>query len=129
MRKDYHEWNTLKIAANAAGIRLPFNERDIWSCYLGANMGDEEDGAGDDFARPVLIIRKFNSHICWIIPLTRTDKDSEYYFRFSFMREDRSMAILSQLRIIDSFRLVKKIGYINKKDFADLTEKLKALLH
>ena len=128
MRKKYYTWHTLKDAIQSVDIRLSFSERDIWSCYLGSNIGDEEDGSGDDLMRPAAIVRKFSDHLCLIVPLTRTPKNSGYYFTFSFIGSEQSRLILTQLRVIDSKRLVKRIGYIREKEFFRLKEQLKALL-
>ena len=38
------------------------------------NIGYEQDGSGNDFIRPVVIIRKFNNEIFWGVPLTKTRK-------------------------------------------------------
>jgi len=129
MDKDYSEWNKKKKELNSLKTRPDFHSRDIWLCHLGLNIGDEQDGlANDDFIRPVVIVRKFNSNLCSVIPLTRTVKDSPYYFQFSFIENEISSAILSQHRPIDSKRLRKKIGFISKGNFRQLTEKLKALI-
>jgi mRNA interferase MazF len=82
--------------------------------------------------RPVIILRKFNNEIFWGIPLTRSDKKikknaENYYFSFSFIANTRSVAILSQIRLIDARRLNNKIGEITEPEFNGLIEKLKAL--
>jgi len=109
------------------GERPFFHEREIWYCALGVNVGFEEDGKGKDFLRPVIIFRKFNGIVFFGIPLTHTKKDKPFYFSFSFGSHNESVAVLSQLRLIDASRLNHKIGEISKKDFVALTEKLKAL--
>ncbi len=126
--RNYDSWNFIKNNLDLNVIRLNFHVRDIWFCYLGANVGDEQDGAPETFIRPVIIVQKFNNHLCWIVPLTRTEKESRYYFSFSFIGNDWSTVVLSQNRSVDAKRLIRKIGFINKSDFAVLIEKLKALL-
>ena len=56
------------------------------------NIGYEQDGSGNDFIRPVVIIRKFNNEIFWGVPLTKTRKkikkqSEKFYYKFSFFRE------------------------------------------
>ena len=51
-----------------------FHEREVWWCSLGANIGFEQDGGGEDFERPVVILKKFNLDACLIVPLTARPK-------------------------------------------------------
>lgn len=37
---------------------VKFNEREVWWCAIGVNVGYEIDGKGKDFARPVLVLKK-----------------------------------------------------------------------
>ena len=133
MKKDYKKWHIKKTMINKIEPRPFFHEREIWFCYLGANVGFEQDGQGDDFMRPVLVIRKFNNEIIWVIPLTKSNKTikkkaERYYFSFCFLPNTKSLAILSQIRLVDARRLAYKIGEIGAKDFLELIKKLKALL-
>ena len=67
------------------------------------------------------------------MPLTKsakkTSKKSErYYFDFSFIINVKSVAILSQIRLIDARRLSRNIGVMHNDEFVKLIAKLKALL-
>lgn len=126
--KDFKKWHKKKSEIDKIESRPYFHEREIWFLHLGANVGFEQDGRGEDFLRPIVIVRKFNNEIFWGIPLTRTNKKGKYYFKFLFGSEKESSAILSQIRLIDARRLSHKIGDISEKDFKALIEKLKALL-
>lgn len=134
MEKDYRTWTPIKKALNNTDEpRLFFHEREVWYCHLGENIGFEQDGRGDDFLRPVVIIRKFNNEIFWGVPLTRTQKDSLFYFAFLLKTDtevpvEKSTAVLSQVRLIDAKRLRRMIGYISEEGFVLLKKKLKALL-
>mgnify|MGYP001565271399 FL=1 len=128
MKKDFLKWHIKKSQVDGIERRPFFHEREIWFCYLGANVGFEQDGAGDDFQRPIVVIRKFNNEVCWIVPLSKTNKRSKYYFVFKFNDTITSVAILSQIRLLDARRLSRKIGEINKNEFVQLINKIKALL-
>ncbi len=128
MKKDFQKWHNKKAQVDNIEKRPFFHEREIWFCHLGTNIGFEQDGAGKDFQRPVVIIRKFNNEIFWAIPLSKTKKRSRYYYAFPFDKTTMSVAILSQIRLIDAKRLSRKIGDLSESDFANLIEKLKALL-
>lgn len=133
MHKDYKKWHTKKSDINTLEKRPFFHEREIWFCYLGANIGFEQDGSEEEFLRPILVLRKFNNEVFWAIPLTKASKPhnkktEKYYYSFSFIHNITSVAILSQIRLIDARRLSRHIGTIAESDFDKLKEKLKALL-
>jgi len=130
MSKDYTKWHKIKTEINDLENRAFFHEREIWFCYVGANVGFEQDGRGGDYLRPILIVRKFNNEIFWGVPLTKSDKpkDSRYYYSFSFTENTISLAILSQIRLIDAKRLARQIGVMKKDDFEKVKKKLKELL-
>ncbi len=134
MSKNYKKWTSTKESLhNTKDARLFFHEREIWYCHLGENVGFEQDGIGDLFLRPIVIIRKFNNEIFWGVPLTRTHKSSQFYYSFNMHTEDGavtelSTAILSQIRLVDAKRLRRMIGYIPEDDLASLKQKLKALM-
>lgn len=111
-----------------------FHEREVWFSSLGENIGFEQDGSGEKFLRPMLVLRKFNNEVVWVLPLTRTDKTGKYYFRISLVTDDGrtddrpSVIILTQLRLVDAKRLQYKIGDIKEDEFIKLKEALIALL-
>ena len=102
--------------------------REIWFCHLGVNVGFEQDGSNEQKLRPILIIKKFNNEVCWIIPLTKSKKAGPYYFPVRFVSDAESKAILSQLRLIDGKRLKYKAGYIDEQAFGDIQKRLKDFL-
>ena len=128
MKKDFKKWHNKKSTVDEVKARPFFHEREIWYCTLGINVGFEQDGGGKDFLRPVVIFRKFNNEIFWAIPLTHTQKETKYYFKFNFQSNLSSRAILAQIRIIDARRLDHKIGDISMVDFEKLIKKFKDLL-
>lgn len=126
--KDFAQWHTEKTDVQRNKSRPFFHERDVWFCTMGENIGFEQDGRGDKFLRPVVIVKKFNNEVLWAIPLTTKEKVGKYYFTFDLEEKAKSTAILSQLRLIDSKRLQYKIGNIAISDFKVLKQKLMQLL-
>jgi len=126
-KKDYTEWHGKKTEIHNEKKRPYFHEREIWFTTLGSNIGFEQDGRGEDFLRPVIILKKFNKTVALIIPLTRNKKKGIHYFSFK-LNKDMSIAILSQIRLIDTKRLEYKVGYISKEEFASLKQKLTQLI-
>lgn len=127
MLEKFLSWHRQKNDIDEHKVRPFFHEREMWFTSLGVNVGYEQDGRGDKFLRPVLVLKKFNNQVLWGIPLTRTEKQGKYYFSFTTSL-GQSTAILSQLRLIDSKRLEYKIADIDQADFESIKEKLKQLL-
>lgn len=128
MQKDFAKWHGLKTSLNNDKPRIFFHEGEIWFAHLGQNVGFEQDGQNEDFLRPVLVYKKFNKEIFLAIPLSKTDNDGKFYFKFSYLPEIVSTAILSQIRLLDAKRLKYKSGSISLKDLKQLKEKLRRLI-
>ena len=129
MKKDFIKWHKRKISVDGKEHRVFFHERGIWFCHLGENVGFEQDGRGDEFLRPIIILKKFNNEVLWGVPLTKIEKENKpYYFTFLFQSGMKSTAILSQIRLIDAKRLKYKMGDIGEGDFRSLKAKIRQLL-
>lgn len=125
--KDYIEWHKRKKEIENKKSRINFQIRDVLFCSIGENVGFEQDGRGEEFLRPIVVVKKFNKEVFLGVPLTHTEKKGKYYFSFN-LNENKSVAILSQIRLFDAKRIKYKIGMINEKDFNILKEKIKQLL-
>ena len=129
MEKDYQIWMPIKTRINNnESYPIGFKERDVWICNIGENIGFEEDGKGNDFTRPVLILKVFNRRFCYVVPLSKTEKRGKYYYAFDGNTGKTSVALLSQTRSIDATRLSRKVGFINKEDFTKIKSKIKEIL-
>jgi mRNA-degrading endonuclease toxin of MazEF toxin-antitoxin module len=127
--KQFDIWNVKKKNMDNLEIVPEFHEREIWFVSLGLNVGFEEDGKGEDFLRPILILRKFNKQIFYGLPLTSTIKEnSKFYFILKNHELKTGSAILSQMRLIDAKRLSYRIGAVGEDEFKQLKEKLRELL-
>lgn len=127
MEKDFTGWHTLKTRLNARH-RLPtFDERDIWWCGIGINIGQEVDGKGDYFRRPVLIVRKFSPRIFLGVPLTTKIKENPFYHRIHFKGQEQCV-MLSQMRMLESKRLSSPMGQLSQKQFDGVRDALRKLI-
>jgi mRNA-degrading endonuclease toxin of MazEF toxin-antitoxin module len=124
--KNFLEWFKIKPQLDAASIYPKFEEGQIWWCYLGENIGHEENGKGDKFLRPVVILKKFNHRIFYAIPTSTQNKNNKYYFQINIKGRPVS-ALLSQMRLLDAKRLSYRQGklsdpelYLLKKTFTKL---------
>lgn len=117
--KDFDTWNQIKKLLDEKK-KAPFiKARDIWFLKVGKNIGHEQDGTGEEFLRPVVVIKKFNEQLFWGIPLTSRDKPPSnlYYFPVGVINTKLNWAILSQGRTFDSKRLKHKLGVLPKDKF------------
>ena len=127
--KDYSRWHALKSDLNQrtrTNERF-IKERQVWYCAIGANIGFEQDGKGDDFSRPLVIFKVFNRDIFLGIPLTSTLRFPPYYSP-TFVHGREGAAILSQLRLFDRRRLIRYMGMVDQQSFATIQQNLKTLL-
>lgn len=124
MKKDFLYWHKKKENIDNTNKRVYFHEREVWWCRIGVNVGYEQDGKGENFARPVIIFRKFNNEVCWVIPLSAKIKIGKFYLPIDLDDDVARVAILSQLRLIDAKRLYQKIGVLEE----DEMEKLRSVI-
>ena len=128
MEKDFNSWNILKKNLNRTGRVFFAHPREIWWCSLGVNVGFEQDGTGEVGERPVLILKGFSQRVCWAVPLTTSTKKNPYHISLGTVGGKEAFAIISQIRLIDTKRLVNKIGFIDKKSFDDTRKAVKDLI-
>jgi mRNA interferase MazF len=124
MEKNFDEWNNLKKELEKNTKSVFFKEGEIWWISIGINNGDKLCGKSKLFSRPVLIVKKFNNHLFFAIPLSSIQKDNKYYFNFEFKGQKKS-AIMCQIKPVSAKRLSSKIGEI-KKDLLNAIRKKSA---
>ncbi len=125
--KDFDGWSRVKKETEISHRPAFYHEREIWWCTFGINVGHEQNGKGKHFLRPIVIIKKFNFETCICLPLTKGIRESRFHFPFYLNDTVPNTAILSQVRVIDTKRLVNKIGIVSKKEFEDIKQKLTRL--
>ena len=122
------EWAKLKIRMHLKEDNgIYFYEREIWWVSLGINIGYEQDGKNEKFERPVLILKKFNQNTLWALPLTSQNRIGRFYYQFEYEGKKYSV-ILSQLRLISSKRLLRKIRVLPDIDFEKIRQCIKDLI-
>lgn len=128
MQKDFDTWNEKKKRLHNEADNLLYHQGEIWWCYLGVNIGFEEDGTGKEAERPVVIIRRFSRQLCWVIPLTSSLKKNPYYTSAGIVDGIPASAMISQMRPIDTKRLVNLIGIMESGLFYPIKQAARALL-
>lgn len=124
MGRNFDNWNKeKKILENTSRDTLSFHEREIWWCSIGINLGDEQDGKNELFERPILILRKFNNKIAWMLPMTTKEKEGKYYHTLEHEGKIFSV-ILSQLRLISIKRFRRLVRKISPHQFSIIQDKI-----
>ena len=73
-------------------------------------------------------MRKDFRHVFFAVALTGKKKEGKYYFYVGKVEERDASAVLSQVKLIDAKRLVRKVGMLDERIFDELKEKLKETL-
>jgi len=116
MPKDFDKWNEYKKIIDNNGRNINFHERDIWWCSIGVNVGSEQDSYSRDFARPVIILKKFTERSFFGVPLTTKIKKGKYRICFTF-NNIKSDMLIWHTRSFDSKRLINKVGVLPEAEF------------
>ncbi|TLP40436.1 hypothetical protein [Arcobacter arenosus] len=128
IENDFDIWNNVKKETNTEKVLVGFKTRDIFNIKMGHNIGVEQNGKEEEFVRPVIIYKKLTKDMFIGIPLTTTQREGSFFFKFKFIPHKISTAILIQTRLFSTKRLLNKIGVINKNDYEILKKKYLKLL-
>lgn len=128
--KRFDIWNGKKKEIHYKDECIQIKTRDVLFVYVGENVGFEQDGKGEDFLRPVIVLRVFNKRLFFAIPLTSKEKNGTFFQSILFHKNEqiiKSTAILVQAKTFDIKRVKYKAGYINKVQFEKIKESFKNL--
>lgn len=123
----YNIWNNKKKIINRLVSGRFYREKEIWWCSLGKNIGFEQDGKGEDYQRPVLIVKAFSKSVCLIVPLTTSTKTNPYHVSVGEINHRKSYVIISQIRLIDTKRLINRASVLGKNVFNIVTKNIRDL--
>ena len=95
---------------------------------LGHNLGREQNGNAHDFSRPVVVVKKFNNEMFWVVPLSTKQKPLDFYFNFRDARGEKVAAIIGQLRLVSINRFQRNMHELPAAEFRSLRTRLRSLL-
>lgn len=130
MQQDFDQWNELKKKIETESdypITFP-KEGEVWMSNLGKNIGYEQNGSGDNFSRPILIIKKFNNHMFWCVPLSTKQKSFDFYHNFTDPNGQQVSAILAQMKLVSIKRLKRNMYEIDLVILNLIKTKIKTFL-
>ncbi len=118
MHKNFDQWNEAKKGVDKE-LNRPFSchEGDIWWCNLGLNIGNEQNGCGNQFERPILILKAFSLNTFLAVPLTTSEQKHKYRFDIGIINNKKAKAIISQVKVLDTKRLAEIICSLDSKIF------------
>lgn len=125
----YDEWNEVKKECEKDQKDRFFKEREIFFIKMGQNIGFEQNGKGVNFTRPIVIMKRISKDMFLGIPLSTTIREGSFFHTFEFdalhKGKIQNSAILIQIKLFSSKRLLNKIGTMSKGDFEIMKNKIK----
>lgn len=123
---DYNLWNVVKIQIATAKPKNIQNGHIYWT-KIGKNVGCEVFGKNANFIRPVLVIKRFDikSSLFLGIPLSSKIKNNPQSYIFTDSKGKRQNALLNQMRVFDTRRIVSRCSKINENELQKIRDKIK----
>ena len=127
MGKDFDTWNGIKKILNRKAKNPHVYPREVWWCALGLNIGAEIDGKNENFERPVLVLRVYNTRTMLIAPITSTEKNDPFHCRIG-SKQGNSWVSLTQTRVIGIERFIRRVRALSEEEFGIVRKSLKPYL-
>lgn len=125
--KDHDKWNDYVKTLENRVFGDNLYEQEIWWCAIGFNIGREQDGKNDSFERPVLIIKIINLDLVLVAQITSKIVENKYRIPTTSINKT-SDVVLSQIRIISTKRLIRRIGRMSNVTFQKVIIRLACLI-
>ena len=84
MSKKFDGWNEVKKQTEQADNIPQFKACEIYHAKIGENIGFEQSGKGDDFVRPVLIVKRLTKDMFFGVPLSTTTREGSFFVVLNF---------------------------------------------
>lgn len=126
-KKDFENWSCLKQELHRKISRVTAREGEVWFCSVGVNVGNEIDGKHQWFERPVLILKCWGPDSFLGVPMTNKIKHTDYCMTVTVRDKPRGVMV-TQLRLFDRRRLLRRVGEVSLRDFNDVRWRLCILL-
>ena len=101
MKNEFDKWNIKKQKLEAE----EYSEEnfpqigEVWMGVIGKNIGYEQNGTGNNFSRPVVIVSKFNNKMFWAMSLSTKQKDFDFYYNFTDPNNQKSFYYNRSIKI------------------------------
>ena len=125
--EDYVYWSKRKAELESREKRPTFQEKEVWRCSIGRNIGSEVDGKSHLCWRPVLVLRRASRGTFLAIPLSTSKKIQPDSTEITVKGVYRQ-ALINQVRTLDAKRLIQQMDTISDEDFTKVREALRAFI-
>jgi mRNA interferase MazF len=114
-KKNFSDWILIKEKTEYRN-RIEAYKYSVFWCAFGENIGSEVSGKGNNFLRPVVILKKFGDRCVLVAPLT-SNTDSIKNNVIVKVSDDEVLrkVLISQIRTVDTKRLYEYMGKIEGK--------------
>ena len=128
----FDNWNEVKKSTESNQRTVGIKPRELFWVKLGQNVGSEEYGKGENFARPVVIIRKLTHDLFLGVPTTTNLKHDDYFHSFEYNDKSKGFieisAMILQVKVFSTKRLMNRIEIVDKENFKKIQEKVRGLI-
>ncbi len=126
--KNFEDW--LKIKEKTENrVRVEAYKYSVFWCAYGENIGSEVCGKGDNFLRPVIILKKFGDRCVLVAPLTSKNNEDKNNINIKIDTEEKEKCVLvSQIRVVDTKRLFDYVGKVSKESRLNLKESFNKII-
>ena len=121
--KIFIDWTKLKVTIHLSEREVYPKVREIWWTSVGQNIGVEINGKNENFERPVLVIKVFNSLSVLVAPISSKVNEDKNCIKFTNIDGEENIINMSQIRSMSTKRFMRKVGDLKVEDF----EKVKDL--
>lgn len=125
--KNFNDWNKKKIKIDGNKTYNHPQEKEIWWCSIGVNVGSEVYGKGMDYTRPVLVINNEGSESFIGIPITSKVKNRKYSCIIKTDDEKLHSVLVYQIRSFDKRRLTEKKYTLSDEEYRKVESYFKKL--
>lgn len=127
MDKNFDDWHRLKKKLNDHKPCVIPREGEVWFCSIGVNIGFEIDGKHKFYERPILVLKTWGPDSFLGVPMTSKLRESDYCMIVSVRDVPRGV-VISQLRLLDRRRLLRRVGELAMRDLNAVRWRLCVLL-
>lgn len=103
-QKDFVGWAKVAEEVERRERKIDIKRGAIYWANLGATIGSELIGKGDEFSRPVLVLEKFNQRMVLVVPITSRVHNRRGYREIVVAGKVECLT-LEQARPIDVLRI------------------------
>ena len=128
MEKDFDNWNKVKKDLEYNDKSIIIKEREIWWVNIWINIKTESCGKGEQFRRPVLVLKKLSHENYIVIPLSTKIKTWTWFENYIIDWVEYT-ALLYQIKMLNINRFYLLEYKMPYEKFLEIKKRLKQLLN